>query len=82
VAVIGGYVYRGSSVPALAGSYVFGDFSSGTIWGLTQDASGAWQRAALFSGGPTISSFGRDAAGELYVLDYGRGAVLKVSPLS
>jgi glucose/arabinose dehydrogenase len=80
VAVIGGYVYRGSSIPALAGSYVFGDFGSGTIWRLTQDASGAWQRVRLLGGGPTISSFGRDLAGELYVLDYGAGAILKVSP--
>jgi glucose/arabinose dehydrogenase len=80
VAVIGGYVYRGSSVPALAGSYVFGDFGAGTIWRLTQDASGAWQRVPLLSGGPAISSFGRDAAGELYVMDYVAGAILKVSP--
>jgi glucose/arabinose dehydrogenase len=79
-AVIGGYVYRGSALPALAGSYVFGDFGSGTIWRLTQDASGAWQRVALLTGGPNISSFGRDAAGELYVMDYGAGAILKVSP--
>ena len=82
IAVIGGYVYRGSSIPALAGSYVFGDFGSGTIWRLTQDAGGAWQRVTLLSGGPAISSFGRDAAGELYVLDYVAGAILKVSPPS
>jgi glucose/arabinose dehydrogenase len=80
IAVIGGYVYRGSNIPALVGSYVFGDFGAGTIWRLTQDASGAWQRVTLLSGGPSISSFGRDATGELYVLDYGAGAVLKVSP--
>ena len=79
VAVIGGYVYRGASIPALVGSYVFGDFGSGTIWRLTQDASGAWQRVRLLSGGPKISSFGRDSAGELYVVDYGAGAILRVS---
>ncbi|MDB5882288.1 MAG: hypothetical protein JWP43_2166 [Ramlibacter sp.] len=78
-AVIGGFVYRGSAIPALVGSYVFGDFGSGTIWRLTQDASGAWQRVTLFTGGPNISSFGRDAAGELYVMDYGAGAILKIS---
>jgi len=80
VAVIGGYVYRGSAIPALVGSYVFGDFTAGKIWRLTQDASGAWQRVLLLSGGPTLSSFGRDLAGELYTLDYGAGAILKVSP--
>lgn len=80
VAVIGGYVYRGSAMPALAGSYVFGDFGSGNIWRLTQDSSGAWQRVLLLSSGLTISSFGLDGAGELYVVDYGRGVILKVSP--
>ena len=80
VAVIGGYVYHGTAIPALAGSYVFGDYAAGKIWRLTQDSSGAWQRVLLLSGGPTISSFGRDSAGELYVVDYGAGAILKVSP--
>ena len=80
VAVIGGYVYHGTAIPALAGSYVFGDYFAGKIWRLTQDSSGAWQRVLLLSGGPTISSFGRDFAGELYVVDYAAGAILKVSP--
>jgi glucose/arabinose dehydrogenase len=80
VAVIGGYVYRGPGIPALAGSYVFGDFGSGNIWRLTQNNSGAWQRVLLLSSGRNISSFGLDSAGELYVVDYGAGAILKVSP--
>jgi glucose/arabinose dehydrogenase len=78
--VIGGYVYHGPGIPALAGSYVFGDFGSGNIWRLTQDNSGAWQRVLLLSSGKSISSFGRDSAGELYLVDYGAGAILKVSP--
>ena len=80
IAVIGGYVYHGPAIPALAGSYVFGDFGSGNIWRLTQDNSGAWQRVLLLSSGRNISSFGLDSAGELYVLDYGAGAILRVSP--
>jgi len=79
-AVIGGYVYHGPAIPTLAGSYVFGDFGAGKIWRLTQDNSGVWQRVLLLSGGPNISSFGRDSAGELYVVDYGGGAILRVSP--
>ncbi|HWP10872.1 MAG TPA: PQQ-dependent sugar dehydrogenase [Ramlibacter sp.] len=79
-AVIGGYVYRGPAIPALAGSYVFGDFGSGNIWRLTQDNSGAWQRVLLLGSGRSISSFGLDSAGELYLLDYGAGAILKLSP--
>jgi len=80
IAVIGGYVYHGAEIPALAGSYIFGDFGAGKIWRLTMDSSGAWQRVPLLSGGPNMSSFGRDAAGELYLVDYGGGAILKVAP--
>jgi glucose/arabinose dehydrogenase len=80
IAVIGGYVYHGPAIPTLAGSYVFGDFGSGNIWRLTQDNSGAWQRVLLLSSGRNISSFGLDSAGELYLVDYGGGAILKVSP--
>jgi len=80
IAVTGGYVYRGPAIPALAGSYVFGDFGTGRIWRLTQDNSGAWQRVLLQNSGRNISSFGRDPAGELYVVDYGTGAILKVAP--
>jgi glucose/arabinose dehydrogenase len=80
IAVIGGYVYHGPAIPPLAGSYVFGDFGSGNIWRLTQDNSGAWQRVLLLSSGRNISSFGLDSAGELYLVDYGGGAILKVSP--
>ena len=80
IAVIGGYVYHGSAIPALAGSYVFGDWGSGTIWRLTQDGSGAWQRVLLLNSGHNMSSFGRDPAGELYLADYATGAILKLTP--
>jgi len=80
IAVIGGYVYHGAEIPALAGSYIFGDFGAGKIWRLTMDNSGTWQRVLLLSGGPNMSSLGRDAAGELYLVDYSGGAILKVAP--
>ena len=76
--ITGGYVYRGSAIPGLAGAYVFGDYVSGTIWVLQQDGSN-WQRRFLLSSQRHISSFGQDASGELYVIDYG-GSVLKLAP--
>src|SRR5205085_6190881 len=39
--VIGGFVYRGTGVPALAGAYVYGDFGSGTVWAMTSDGATA-----------------------------------------
>ena len=78
-AIIGGAVYRGSAIPALVGTYIFGDLSSGNVWGLKEDAGGAWQRTLLLTHNRTLSSFGRDAAGELYLVDYGNGAILHIT---
>ena len=75
-AVIGGYVYKGSTIPALAGAYLLGDFGSGTIWELTEN-SNAWTRTKLLSSNFNVSSFGQDVAGEIYVVDYS-GNVLKL----
>jgi glucose/arabinose dehydrogenase len=77
VTVIGGYVYHGTAIPALAGAYVFGDFSNGKIWKLTQN-SGAWTRTLLLASGHNFSAFGQDPAGELYIVDYS-GTVLKIT---
>jgi len=56
--VSGGYVYRGTLVPVLAGHYLYGDYCSGRLW-----ADGE----ALAPVAPGLSTFGEDAAGELYL---------------
>jgi glucose/arabinose dehydrogenase len=71
IAVIGGYVYRGTAIPALKGLYVFGDFGSGQLWTLQEVQAGTWQRAPLLSTGINISALGRGGNNELYVLEYG-----------
>jgi glucose/arabinose dehydrogenase len=68
-AVTGGYVYRGSKVPALAGAYLYGDYCSGWVRSFELKAGAAtnplqWAGLAV-SGG--LSSFGEDNSGELYV---------------
>jgi glucose/arabinose dehydrogenase len=75
-ATIGGYVYRGSAIPTLRGVYVFGDLN-GKIFGLKRFGS-AWRRVLLLDTGRTLSGFGQDAAGEMYVLDYGTGRVFRI----
>ena len=77
--VSGGYVYRGMRYPGLAGTYFFGDFCSGNLWGLRQAASGDWEMALLLDSGLAISSFGEGSDGELYVLDYGGGTVYRLT---
>ena len=88
--ITGGYVYRGSVGAPYQGRYVFGDFISGRVWsiGLVIDGSGEAlavdfvEHTAELGGGAVlgnISSFGADAGGELYIVSYSRGQVLKVA---
>jgi glucose/arabinose dehydrogenase len=76
--VTGGYVYRGRQFPALIGHYLFGDYCSGRIWSLTEDPQGRWTMRQLIDSPFSISSFGEDEQGELYVVHYG-GAVYRVT---
>lgn len=74
--ITGGYVYRGEDIPELYGSYVFGDFCSGKIWSYSPDTD---QTALLTDTNLSISSFGEDRNGEIYVvsLDGGVYALVK-----
>lgn len=77
--VTGGYVYRGADSPALAGTYVYGDFVAGWVGIARREPNGSVvQRIALDDPGVTPASFGEDEAGEIYVCDY-NGAILKVT---
>jgi len=77
-AVTGGYVYRGSAAPQMAGIYFYGDFCSGEIWGLLRQSSGAWVSDLIVDTSFSISSFGEDEAGELYLTDYVGGSVQRI----
>jgi glucose/arabinose dehydrogenase len=78
-AVTGGYVYRGLAVPALRGLYVFGDFGSGRVWVMKGPTGTPVALPGADRAAGSISSFGEDAAGELYVVDIA-GAVYRIAP--
>jgi glucose/arabinose dehydrogenase len=70
--VTGGYRYRGREMPVHDGTYFFGDYCSGRIWAGTVDpVSGTWTRTEVLDSSLSISSFGEDEKGELYVTDLG-----------
>jgi glucose/arabinose dehydrogenase len=76
--VTGGIVYRGRAVPALQGVYVFGDYTYGWVGGFRLQNGQVTDRVRYrIPGDLHPSSFGRDASGELYVVDHG-GRVLRV----
>jgi glucose/arabinose dehydrogenase len=78
--ITGGYVYRGGQFPTLYGNYFASDFCSGTIWRLFREVGGFWSVDRVLDSGLSISSFGEDVNGELYVLDYHNGHVFQVRP--
>ena len=71
--ITGGYGYRGARYPELAGIYFYGDYCSGRIWGFTTEAS------ELLDTSLSITSFGEDEEGELYVADIDpNGAIYRI----
>jgi hypothetical protein len=79
--ITGGFVYRGSAIPALQGHYFYADYCQGWVRSLRYSAGAVTDQTewpSLVPGGPVLS-FGEDAAGELYVLDQA-GRVSKVVP--
>jgi glucose/arabinose dehydrogenase len=79
-AITGGFVYRGTAFPALVAHYLFADFGSGLLWQLPVDAQPTVrvQASDAVDTGLAISSFAESADGEVYVLDYGGGAMYRV----
>lgn len=80
--ITGGYVYRGDRYPQLTGIYFFADYCSGTLWGLRQKAPGEWETAILLDTDLNITSFGEDAGGEIYIVDYREGTVYHLAASS
>ena len=72
--VTGGFIYRGSASPGLRGIYLYGDFCSGRIWGVERQGAQSTARLLLASGF-SITTFGEDESGEIYVSNYGNGTI-------
>jgi glucose/arabinose dehydrogenase len=76
--ITGGYVYRGSVQPRLAGRYIFGDFISGTLFDIPADQQPTLRLTSGFPSALSISSFAESLNGEIFVVDY-QGAVYRVT---
>jgi glucose/arabinose dehydrogenase len=76
--VTGGHVYRGSRFPSLAGTYFYGDFCTGRFFSLIRDSQSRWVATQLLDTPYSISTFGEDEQGELYLADYGSGKIYHI----
>jgi glucose/arabinose dehydrogenase len=76
--ITGGPVYRGTKYPHMNGYYFYGDFCSGVIYTLYNDPASGWRSALAADTSYTISTFGEDEQGELYVADYSTGKIYRI----
>ena len=81
--ITGGYVYRGMSLPALRGVYVYGDYQSGRIWGVREKDGKATISGELVditkSRPLNIAAFGEDQRGEITILAFD-GKIYRFTP--
>ncbi len=75
--VTGGFVYRGNPKSALYGVYIFGDYESKRIWGLTQEDRRLKKIYQIGRAPERIVSFGEDAQRDLYLVGY-EGTIFKM----
>ena len=85
--VTGGVVYRGCAIPELDGTYFFADYATGNIWSFVYNGTGGYtgyqNRNELETslegyGVDNIASFGKDANGEVYIVDQNGGEIFKI----
>jgi len=84
--ISGGYVYRGTAMPQNRGRFFFADFVSQRLWSIDVTGGVASDLRShvteVFTGGlffAGVAGFGQDADGELYVLNYGAGQIIKLN---
>jgi uncharacterized protein (TIGR03437 family) len=75
--ITGGFRYRGSLSPGLRGTYIYGDLCNGRISGLEWNGS-AWASRLLLASNFSITTFGEDEAGEVYVADAKAGTIYRI----
>ena len=79
----GGVVYHGKKLPELQGAYLYGDYSTGKIWGLRHDGEKIVWHKELADTTLAITAFALDADGELLIADHqasGRGGFYALEP--
>jgi hypothetical protein len=77
--VTGGYVYRGLQFPQMNGYYFYGDFCSGLLYALQSSPQSGRTPLLISDTAYSISSFGEDEQGELYMADYASGKVYQLA---
>ncbi len=75
--ITGGFVYRGQEQAAMRGVYIYGDWCTGTFWGLTPDGAGNWRSEIVGTADIGLSSFGEEESGEMFATGLFSGGLYK-----
>lgn len=75
----GGVVYYGSKLPDLRGTYIYGDYSTGKVWGVRYDGKKATWHQELVDTPFAIVGFTETPGGDLLVIDHQTG-IYKLEP--
>jgi putative heme-binding domain-containing protein len=78
--ITGGFVSQADRLPDLRGTYVYGDYVTGKIWGLRHDGSNVTWREELVDTQIQVVSFGLDHAGDVLIVDYPTGTLHRLAP--
>ena len=82
--ITGGYIYRGTAMPSLVGTYIYGDYATGNLWALTYDADNKPTPQVIATVTPnTLVSFAQGNDGEIYTVQLianGLGIISKLVP--
>jgi hypothetical protein len=79
--VTGGYVYRGPSLPALTGKYIYSDYTSRHVWALSYDGATV-SNQFLFDAPTRLSAFGVAEDGELFMCGHNSATATKIRGIS
>jgi glucose/arabinose dehydrogenase len=74
----GGLVYHGKEFPDLRGAYLYGDWSTGKIWGVRHKQGQVTWHQELASTTMQITGFGLDTRGEVLIADHGGHALFRL----
>jgi putative heme-binding domain-containing protein len=78
--ITGGFVSQSDRLPELRGTYVYGDYVTGKIWGLRHDGNQVTWRDELVDTQIQVVSFGLDQAGDVLIVDYPTGTLHRLAP--
>jgi len=79
--ITGGYVYRGTAIPAIAGTYFYSDYCEGWVRSFVYQGGRATEAKSWpdLATGQQVTSFGQDARGELYIA-VANGTIYRIAP--